>query len=154
MSAGLLADTSRYFASLTAYHQGNPEEIVLLGEVAFRGIAEAQWLMSAAEERHGLWREHLVARQDALSRKVLEELPRQSVLSASAVEQRFKASSTAARRALEQLQAAGIIREFTGRKRSRLWVVTQITDLFDRFPSRAVRRTFWDWTGKEWQRRY
>lgn len=75
-----------------------------------------------------------------LSRKILEELPRQPVLNASAVEQRFKASNTAARRALEQLESAGIVREFTGRKRSRLWVATRITDLLDEFAARAVRR--------------
>lgn len=142
ISAGLLADTSRYFTSLTAYQQGNPEDIVLLvGEAAFRGVTEANWLMSAVGELLEKWRVNLVARQDALSRTVLEELPRQPVLSASAVEQRFKASNTAARRALEQLEAAGIMREFTGRKRSRLWVATQITDLLDQFAARAVRRT-------------
>ena len=142
ISAGLLADTSRYFASLTAYQRGDPEDIVVLvGEAAFRGVSEAHWLMSAVEELLGGWRETLTARQDALSRAVLEELPRQPVLSVSAVEQRFEASNTAARRALEQLEAAGIIHEFTGRKRSRLWVATEITDLLDQFALRAVRRT-------------
>lgn len=141
LSAGLLADTSRYFTSLTAYQQGNLEEIVLMvGEAAFRGITEAHWLLSAVEKLLAEWRENLVARQDALSRKVLEELPRQPVLGVSVVEQRFKTSNTAARRALEQLEAAGIIREFSGRKRSRLWVADQITDLLDQFALRTVRR--------------
>ena len=100
ISAGLLADTARYFASLTAYQQGDPEAIVLLvGEAAFRGAAEAQWLMDAVEDVLEGWRGRLTVRRDALARKVLEELPRQPVLSVSAVEQRLRASNTAARRA-------------------------------------------------------
>ncbi|HLR47328.1 MAG TPA: Fic family protein, partial [Deinococcales bacterium] len=142
ISAGLLADTARYFRSLTAYQQGNPEDIVLLtSEAAFSGIAEARWLVNATRELLGHWRENLTVRRDALSRTVLEELPRQPVLSVSAVEHHFQASNTAARRALEQLEAAGIIQEFTGRKRSKLWVATRLTDLLDEFAARAVRRT-------------
>lgn len=142
VSAGLLADTGRYFASLTAYQQGNLEEIVLLvGEATFRGITEARWLLGRVTETLDEWREHLVARQDALSWRLLEELPRQPVLNTSVVEERFNASNTAVRRALEQLEAAGILQEFTGKKRSRLWVARQITDLLDEFANRASRRS-------------
>lgn len=141
ISAGLLADTSRYFASLTEYQEGNAEGVVLLvGEAAFRGISHATWLMTAVEALLEQWRDNLVVRADALSRRVLEELPRQPVLNVSAVEHRFDTSNTAARRALEQLEDAGIIREFTGKQRSRLWVAEQLTDLLDEFGRRAGRR--------------
>lgn len=141
ISAGLLADTARYFASLADYQSGNLESIVgLVGEAAFRGATEARWLMSEVENVLAAWREQLVSRQDALARKVLEELPRQPVLSVGAVERRFEASNTAARRALDQLERAGVVREFTNRRRSRLWVAEQITDLLDQFAQNAARR--------------
>lgn len=141
ISAGLLADTRRYFAALAAYQDGDPETIVLLvAEAAFRGVAEARWLMGEVQLVLGGWRQALGSRQDALAWKVLEELPKQPVLSVGAVEDRFGASNTAARRALAQLDDAGIVREFTNKRRSRLWVADQITDLLDEFGSRAARR--------------
>lgn len=142
ISAGLLSDTQRYFASLTAYQGGDIEGVVrVVGEAVFRGLTEARWLMDQVQVVMEGWRERLRSRSDALSRKVLEELPRQPVLSVAAVENRFGASNTAARRALTQLEAAGALREFTNKRRSRLWVADQITDLLDELASRASRRS-------------
>lgn len=141
VSAGLLADTTRYFASLTEFQQGDPERVSLLvGEAAFRAVTDATWLLAAVGDLLEEWRQRLSARRHALVWTVLEELPRQPVLSTRIVEQRFSASNTAASRALEQLVGAGVMRELTGRQRSRMWVADGITELLDEFGRRAGRR--------------
>ncbi len=141
VSAGLLADATRYFASLGEYQQGDPEGVSsLVAEAAFRAVSEATWLLGEVGYLMEAWRQRLGARRHALVWTVLEELPRQPVLSTRVVEQRFAASNTAASRALQQLSDAGIMREFTGRQRSRMWVADGITELLDEFGRRAAMR--------------
>ena len=45
ISAGLLADTPRYFTGLTDYQRGDPETITrAVGDAVFCGVADARWL--------------------------------------------------------------------------------------------------------------
>src|SRR5690606_4176093 len=98
------ADTQRYFTALESFQTGDPETIALLvAEAAFRGVTEARWLMGEVQLVLGIWRQALGSRQGALAWKVLEDLPKQPVLSVGAIEDRFGASNTGARRALAQL---------------------------------------------------
>lgn len=141
VSAGLLADVERYFAALDAYRLGRPDEIVIaLGAAVFAATNNARELISSLRETRDAWRARLMARRDSVAWKVLDALPRQPVVNTAFIVQEFGVTQAAALRALRQLAEADILREFTGRARSRMWVANDVIDALDAFARRAGRR--------------
>jgi hypothetical protein len=67
-------------------------------------------------------------------------LLRQPVIDATVVQDQLEATSANAHRAIRQLQEAGIITEFSGRKRRRLWQAAEVLSALDDFAVRATQR--------------
>lgn len=142
VSAGLVLDVNRYFTALGAYRSGDPEAMIyVLSDAVFSATANARILVTDLKNLLDDWRDRLDARRDSVAWQLLIGLTNQPVVDAGYVQERYSVSGVAAQRALSQLQAAGIIREFTGKRRSRLWVADEVVSLLDEFAGRAGRRT-------------
>lgn len=64
------------------------------------------------------------------------------VMAAAEIERRSGSSEQQAYRAIDRLEAAGLIQEITGRKRDRVWVAAELLaelDDLDRSASRSAR---------------
>lgn len=145
VSAGLLVDTPRYFAALDAYRTGDPNQIVVvLSDAVFAATANARQLRGDLASTLDGWRERLLARADSVAWPLLLALPNQPVINTEFVAHTFKVSKVAAQRAIDQLVASGILREFTGKKRARLWLAGEITGHLDAFAARTGRRSVGD----------
>lgn len=141
VSAGLLTDTRGYFAALDAYRRGDLDAIVFaLSDAVFAATSNGRWLLGELVTMRTNWTERLVARRDSVAWRLLDALPSQPVVNSAFVERNFGVSAVAALRALGQLEEASILREFTGKARSRMWVANEVTGVLDDFAARAGRR--------------
>jgi predicted transcriptional regulator len=71
---------------------------------------------------------------------VADLLLRQPVLDAATIAREVGVTPGNALRALEPLLAAGVVTEFTGRARHRLWQAAEVLTAVDAFATRAGRR--------------
>ena len=140
VSAGLLMNTRAYFDALTAYRDGRPDRIVtLLADASFAAILNGRELVSDLRETQARWHTLITARRDSAAWALADLLLRQPVIDAATVQRELAATSANAQRAIRTLAAAGIITEFTDRKRNRLWQATEVLSALDAFAARAVR---------------
>src|SRR4051794_18232627 len=132
VSAGLLTDTRGYFDTLTRYREGDPAAIV--GKVAQaclsavtngrRLVGDLRWI------RQG-WDDRIRARRGAGAWRLAEVLSRRPVIDAAGVAQELGITVQNAQRAIAPLVEAGILVEFTGFARNRMWQATQVLDALD-----------------------
>jgi Fic family protein len=141
VSAGLLADTDAYFAALTAYRRGDPARIVsLIAEASFAAIANGRRLVADLRDTRERWNTVITARQDAAAWKLADLLMRQPVIDAELVQAELAATSANAQRAIRQLAEAGVLTEFSGKRRNRMWQTREVLSALDDFAARAGRR--------------
>jgi Fic family protein len=140
VSAGLLADTRAYFDALTAYRAGDPAAMVTqLSAAALTAVANGRQLVADLRAIRDRWQHLITARRDAAAWPLADLLLRLPVIDAAMVQAELRATSANAHRAIRQLQAAGVITEFSGRKRRRLWQAGEVLAALDEFAARATR---------------
>jgi Fic family protein len=141
VSAGLLTDTGGYFDALTAYRRGEPEAIVSqMAEATFTAITNGRLLVGDLNGARERWSEKIEARRDAVIWRIMDLLLRQPVVDAALVERELDVTPANASRALLQLAAAGVTKEFSDKKRNRLWQAPEVLSALDEFAARAGRR--------------
>lgn len=141
VSAGLLTDTDAYFAALMAYRNGDAAAIVnRLAEASFAAVANGRQLVADLQDIRDRWRDVIAARRDAVAWRLADLLLRQPVIDAAAVQSELDATSANAHRAIRQLTDAGVISEFSGRRRRRLWQASEVLTALDDFAARSGRR--------------
>lgn len=141
VSAGLLTDIDGYFSALTAYREGDPNPIVAsLARGALEAVVNAEQLVADLRGVRQEWVGAVRARRDSAAWRVVDLLLRQPVLDAATVARELGIAPTNASRALRPLVDAGVVTEFTGRARNRLWQARQVLDALDAFAARAGRR--------------
>src|SRR6266536_2776574 len=118
VSAGLLTDT----------------------EASFSAIANGRQLVADLRDTRERWSAAITARQDAVAWRLADLLLRQPVVDAELVQNELGATSANAHRALRQLSDAGILTEFSGRQRNRMWQSREVLSALDDFAARAGRR--------------
>lgn len=142
ISAGLLVDTDAYFASLTAYRNGDPNEIVLqTTDAAFTSIDNAREMLRELDALSAVWRSKVTARADSSVWQLTELLFRQPAVNSALVQQRLGVSKQTALHSIGQLEDAGVLLKAKGEERNRAWVAVDIVAVLDRFAARAGRRT-------------
>lgn len=144
VSAGLLTDTSTYFAALTAYRAGDPDPIVArFSEATFAAIGNSRVLAGALKAIDERWRAQLAARSDSVAWRILPILLAQPAVTSRVVQERTGVSQPAADRALRQLSEAGIVtaKNEHGRDRRRdvVWRADEVITALDEFAERARR---------------
>ncbi|MBA3277791.1 MAG: Fic family protein, partial [Geodermatophilaceae bacterium] len=145
VSAGLLADTQAYFDTLTAYREGDPAPIVAkLANASFAAVANGRLLVSDLNRIREAWNDKLVARRGSAARRLADVLLRQPVIDAAVVADELGTSVAGALRPIRPLVEAGVLTEFTGFKRNRMWQSREVLSALDDFAARAGRRNL-DW---------
>jgi Fic family protein len=141
VSAGLLTDTRGYFDTLTAYRAGEPAAIVeKLSQATFTAIANGRQLVTELRTIRASWNEKIRARRDAGAWRLADALIRQPVVDAASVAEALAVTPENALRAITPLVEAGVLTEFTGFARNRMWQSRQVLAALDSFAARAGRR--------------
>jgi len=141
VSSGLLTDTRLYFDALGSYREGNTQPIVeRFAESAVRAVDNGRQLVADIESAKESYQERLAGGPSSI-RKVLELAPREPALTAEMVAEHAGTSLATAYRAVERLEAAGILAS-TGKIRgTSVWVAPDIIAALDAFADRSGRRT-------------
>ena len=141
LSAVLLADVDSYFRSLDAYRCGEPLVIV---ELFIEAVARAAALGRSAGRWIGRTVEAMLERSPGRAgtpdRAIIELLARRPVLDAGSAATAVGVSEAAARRSLERLEAAGLLRGYLIGPHRRAWRSPEILDLMDDVASALGRR--------------
>jgi Fic family protein len=141
VSAGLLVDTRSYFDSLTAYREGNPASIVeKLAQASFAAVANGRQLILELSGVREDWNQRIRARRDASAWRLADVLIRQPVVDAATVAAELDTTTKNVLRAVDPLVEAGVLTEFTGFARNRMWQSPEVLAALDGFAARAGRR--------------
>jgi Fic family protein len=141
VSAGLLADTSAYFAALTSYRDGDAAPIVeSFSQATVLAIANGRQLVIDLRDIRETWNDVITARADSAVWKVADLLTRRPVVNAALLAQELGIESTNAHRYLNPLAKAGILVETTNGPRNRVWRSPEVLAALDAFAERAGRR--------------
>lgn len=141
VSAGLLADTDRYFDALTAYRTGDHLAIVeRLADAAFVAVANGTQLVEDLREVRSNWGSRIKARRDANAWRLADLLLRQPVVNRGLIAAELGIAPENTYRVLQPVLAAGVLVEFTDKKRNQIWRAPEVLDALDAFAVRAGRR--------------
>ncbi|MFB9376586.1 Fic family protein [Kineococcus gynurae] len=141
VSAGLLRETDAYVDALGAYRRGDPEPIVArFAAAAEHAVAHGRGLVADLADVRRRWGTVVRAREGAAAWAVVDLLFRQPVLDVDAVVRAVGVTPANAAKALATLAEAGVVVEFSGRRRGRRWHAPEITSALDEFARRAGRR--------------
>lgn len=141
VSAGLLTDTYSYFETLSVYREGDPTPIVTkLAEASFAAAANGRQLVADLHAVRAGWNGTVSARSGASAWQLADLLLSQPVVDASTVAAALGIAPTNAQRVIAPLAEAGVLTEFTGFKRNRMWQATEVLSALDDFAARAGRR--------------
>lgn len=142
VSAGLLADTAGYFDSLTSYRAGDPSAIVdRLATASLAAVDNGRRLVADLRDTRAHWGEIIHARRGAAAWRVADLVLRLPVIDATVVASELNLAPQNAQRAIAPLVDAGVLSEFTGFRRNRMWQATAILTALDDFAARAGRRS-------------
>jgi Fic family protein len=141
VSAGLLTNTRRYFDALTAYRKGDPAAIVeRLAEASLIATVNGRQLVTELRSIRAEWELTIKVRRGAAAWRLADLLLRQPVVDAATVATELGIAPPNAQRAIAPLVDAGVLTEFTGFARNRLWQAREVLSALDDFAFRAGRR--------------
>ncbi len=141
VSAGLLADTPAYFGTLTDYRNGDPSSIVeQVATAAFAAMINGRRLVAELNHVRQAWEDKIPARRDSAAWRLAGILLRQPVIDSGVVAEELGISTANALRPIAPLVEAGVLTEFTGFKRNRMWQSREVLSALDDFAARAGRR--------------
>ena len=141
VSAGLLADTTAYFAALTTYREGDAAPIVeRFSQATVLAIANGRQLVTDLREIREAWNGVITARSDSAIWKVADLLTRRPFVNAVLLAHELGIESTNAHRYLNPLTEAGILIETTRGPRNRVWRAPDVLAAIDAFAERSGRR--------------
>jgi hypothetical protein len=141
VSAGLLTDTSAYFHALTDYREGYLDTIVRqFVNASFRAIGNGRILVDDLERTFDAWSENLTSRRGSAARRLLPHLLHQPAVIVAHVGTVTGVALSAAQRAVEQLEEAGVLQRADGGQRNRSWIAQDVIAALDAFAERVGRR--------------
>jgi Fic family protein len=141
VSAGLLTNTQAYFDSLTMYRRGEPHVIVeRLAEASFAATANVRQLVAGLRDLRQRWTDKIKVRRGAAAWHLADLLLRQPAIDAIVVASELGIETGNAGRAIAPLVDAGVLTEFTGFKRNRMWQAREVLTALDDFAARVGRR--------------
>jgi Fic family protein len=139
VSAGFLADIDNYFQALTDYREGDPGVIIqLMTAASYRALGNGRELVTDLRMIRENWNTKLSGRRDSAVWRAADIIVRKPVINHDTLRQEL--GSTNPDRYLRALTDAGILTEFSGKKRNRLWRSPEVLGALDAFAQRAGRR--------------
>lgn len=112
----------------------------MLATASFIAIGNARRLVTELRGVRQGWNETVKARRGAAAWRLADLLVRQPVVDAATVATELGISSENALRPIRPLVEAGVLTEFTGFARNRMWQSREVLDALDSFARRAGRR--------------
>jgi len=141
ISAGLLADTDRYFESLNIYRTGEIEPLVsTFVDAAFSSLDNASRLAQDLAAIRDSWGGTVSARADSTVWPLLDYCIGRPAITAPSVAADLGVSTVAAQNAIDRLAELGILRRNSPARRNRIWLVSEVLDSVDQFMERARRK--------------
>ncbi|MBD8703750.1 Fic family protein [Frigoribacterium sp. CFBP9039] len=141
VSAGLLSDTSGYFAALGAYREGEVEPVVrAFVDATLAAVVNGRALVTDLTELRLEWGDLTSARQGSAGHRMLDLLQRQPVVDVSLVARELGVATNNARAGIDRLAADGIIRPIGEARRDRVFEAPDVLVALDAFAQRAKRR--------------
>lgn len=141
LSAGLLADTERYFESLNTYRTGEIEPLVsMFVDATFASLDNASRLAKDLAAVRDSWNETVSARADSTVWPLLDYCIGRPAITAPSVAADLGVSTVAAQNAIDRLAELGILRQNSPARRNRIWLVSEVLDSVDLFMERARRK--------------
>ncbi|HEX5598585.1 MAG TPA: Fic family protein [Micromonosporaceae bacterium] len=142
VSAGLLTDTQAYFDALGSYRAGDPVPIVTqLADAGFLAVTNGRRLVEELRQIRTGWESRISARRDSAVWRVLSLLMRHPVVNAQLLASELGVVHSNVYRYIEPLVQAGVLAEFTDRKRNRAWRSVEVLAALDAFAARVGRRS-------------
>jgi Fic family protein len=131
----LAAEPKAYIGGLTAYRQGDLSLwSARFAQATARAAQEAEHLAELIEQRQSAWLDALgQPRKDAAVRQLVSVLSAQPVIDVAVAQRLSGKSHVAIGRALQQLEAIGILNRLNERKWGRVWECDQLLTLVDSF---------------------
>jgi Fic family protein len=141
VSAGLLADTDRYFAALTAYRDGDLVPIVTeVSQAVFPALENSRRLVREVTDLRALWGEHIGARRGAAAWRLADLVMTRPVVDARLVATQLEVTPANAQGAIDRLVEDGVLEQIGHGMRDRIWQATEVLEAMDAFAARAHRR--------------
>ena len=141
VSSGLLTDTGLYFDALGSYREGRIQPIVeRFAESSLRAVDNGRLLAAEIRGVESDYRERLPA-APASDRRVLAMLPGEPAVTADMISDHTGTPLATAYRAIDRLEAAGILTPAGKIRGTRVWVAGDIIAALDNFAARTGRRT-------------
>ena len=142
VSAGLLGDTSTYFAALTAYRAGDPEPIVkIMAEATFPAIGNGRRLAADLRATRARWADLITARRGAAAHRLADLLIQHPVIDMPLVAKELSLATSNAQHAIDRLVDDGVLQLIGKGARDRVWEAPEVISALDRFAQRAKRRS-------------
>ena len=141
VSAGLLTNINAYFAALDAYRGGDIVPIVkMFADATFAALDNGRRLVYGIRHIRIDWAERVNARRGSTTWDAAEALLRQPVVTAASLGRELGIPASNVYRAIQPLIDAGVLVEFTNKKRNKLWRAPDVLMVLDAFATRAGRR--------------
>lgn len=138
VSAGLLTDTRGYFDALTAYREGDLGAIVeKFAHASLAATATGRQLVAELRDIRAGWDDKIKVRRGSAAWRLADVLLRQPVVDTATVAHELHVAPQNVRRAIAPLAEAGILTEFTGFRRNRMWQSREVLNALDDFATRA-----------------
>ena len=141
LSAILLTNVTAYFRALDEYRSGAPLAVVELFIEAARRAAElGAWAGEELDHVHQQMQDRVSSRAGTPDRDLVRHLVSQPVTDVRGAATAARVSEQAARRALERLETAGIVRGYQVSRGRRAWRAQDVLDLMDEVAEGLGRR--------------
>ncbi|MDO5618119.1 Fic family protein [Kocuria sp.] len=140
VSAGLLSNTSAYFAALMDFRNGDPAPVVQqLARAGFKGVHNGRLLAQDILDMHGTWQDRVRSRRGASVWALLPLLIAQPAITTAFVVSQLEISTPAAQTAIDHLVEIGVLQPVSSAARNRVWVAGEVIAALDAFGKRARR---------------
>ena len=111
-----------------------------MANAAMSAIAQATDLVSELRRIRSHWSDIVRVRGGSSAQRLLDVVLRQPVVDTKTVAGELGILPANAGRAIAPLVEAGVLVEFTGFRRNRMWQAVEVTAALDDFAARAMRR--------------
>ena len=141
VSLVLAGRSNAYIAGLSGFRAGRVEEwLGFFLDVAYRSAVVAETLFSDLAALQERWLAQAgEPREGSAARTLIRRLPESPVIDLAGAAELTGASREATRRAIDRLEAAGVLRELTGRGRLRRWESVGLFAILDGLEGRFHR---------------
>lgn len=140
VSLVLATESDAYVKGLTAFRTGDPADWYLdFALTVIRACRAARQLSAQVDELERRWMADAGnPRRNSTARRLIEMLPGHPILRVSHVTETLAVSASAAHRAVNELEEAGVLKQITVGRRNRAWEAVGLLALVDTFERRLA----------------